>query len=73
MKSLLLKIIKSVLIGKKKKKKKDFDLSKYQIYFVVCGENWFLKIKKKKKKSDLCLLHKIKPFDLKNIRSVFKS
>ena len=27
----------------------DFDLSKYQIYFVVCGENWFLKIKKKKK------------------------
>ena len=38
MKSLLLKRIRSVLVGKKKL---DFDLSKYQICFVVCKKNGF--------------------------------
>ena len=44
---------------------KKFDLLKYQIGFVVCSKNGFLEIKN----SDLCLLHKIKSFDLKNIIS----
>ena len=48
---------------------KKFDLSKFQIYFVVCRKKWFLEIKN----LDLCLLHKIKSFDLKNIRSLFKN
>ena len=44
---------------------KKFDLLKYQIGFVVCSKNGFLEIKN----SDLCLLHKTKSFDLKNIIS----
>ena len=48
---------------------KKFDLLKYQIGFVVCSKNGFLEIKN----SDLCLLHKIKSFDLKNIISKKKS
>ena len=43
MKSLLLKGIRSVLVGKKIL---DFDLSKFQICFVVCRKKWFLEIKK---------------------------
>ena len=31
--------------GYKKKKKIDFDLSKYQIFCVVCRKKWFLEIK----------------------------
>ena len=66
MKSLLLfKKFRSVLISKKKKN--DFDLSKYQICFVGCRKMWFLEIEN----SDLCLSHKIKSFDLKNIESFF--
>ena len=66
MKSLLLfKKFRPVLISKKKKN--DFDLSKYQICFVGCRKRWFLEIEK----LDLCLSHKIKSFDLKNIRSFF--
>ena len=48
---------------------KKFDLLKYQIGFVVCSKNGFLEIKN----SDLCLLHNIKSFDLKNIISKKKS
>ena len=66
MKSLLLfKKFRSVLISKKKKN--DFDLSKYQICFVGCRKMWLLEIEN----SDMCLSHEIKSFDLKNIRSVF--
>ena len=44
MKSLLLfkKKFRSVLIGEKKK---DFNMSKYQICFVGCRKMWFLEIK----------------------------
>ena len=68
MKSLLLfKKFRSVLVGKKKI---DFDLSKYQICFVVCRKKVFFG----DKNSDLCLFHKIKFFFyLKNIRSVFRN
>ena len=42
------------------KKKIDFDLSKYQICFVVCRKKVFFG----DKNSDLCLFHKIKFFFL---------
>ena len=47
-------------------KKNDFDLSKYQICFVVLKKVVF-----GDKNPDLFLSHKIKSFGLKNIRFVF--
>ena len=49
-------------------KKFDFGLSKCQICFVVFRKSGF-----EDKNLDLFLLHKIKSFDLKNIRSIFKN
>ena len=51
---VFLKKFRYVLIGKKKI---DFDLSKYQIYFVVCK-----KMVIGDENSDLCLSHKNKIF-----------
>ena len=66
--------MKYLLLFKKKKsdmffidKKNDFDLSKYQIYFVGCKKVVF-----DDKNSYMFLLHKINSFNLKNIRSVFE-
>ena len=50
-------------------KKTDFDLSKILDLFCICRKKWFLEIKKN---LDMFLLHKIKYFGLKNIRSVFE-
>ena len=66
--SLFFCLKKSDLFLLVKKKKKDFDLSKYQICFVYVEKTGFWRLKKIR----YDLLHKIKSFGLKNIRSVFE-
>ena len=65
MKSLILKRTSSVLVGKKEL---ILICQKNQIYFIVCRKKWFLEIKN----LDMFLLHKIKSFGLKNIKSIFE-
>ena len=65
MKSLILKRTSSVLVGKKEL---ILICQKNQIYFIVCRKKWFLDIKN----SYIFLLHKIKSFGLKNIKSIFE-
>ena len=65
--------MKYLLLFKKKKsdlffidKKNDFDLSKYQIYFVGCKKVVF-----DDKNSYMFLLHKINSFNLKKTSDLF--